>query len=151
MADEPSLFRKDVEEDAIGQREPRRGAVLEVNLKGGYITAYMPPEESEDTPIDPEMEWDYSRQAAARRLGAATLSSVDGLLDRKPSAAAANGPVGRNPDRRRASDGRLHKQPMLLVQLCAARRHPEATEGLDAAGDNEISRPDGHRPGHVCA
>src|SRR3954470_3961035 len=42
VADEPSLFRKDVEEDPIGQGESRRGAVLEVNLEVGHITAHIP-------------------------------------------------------------------------------------------------------------
>ena len=134
VPDDPALFRKDVEEHPVGQRESRRGPVLELNLETGNIATGMPPEQRDEMPLDRQTKRNHFPQTAWRREAAA-LSSVDGSPDREPSATPANGPVGRNHIVRRADGCPFPDQLVLVAQLCAAWRLP------DPAAANEIRRP----------
>jgi hypothetical protein len=81
MADDPALFREDVEEHAVGQLKPRRGAILKADPEIGHITAGMSPEQGEGLPVDLKMERNQFPQTA-RRWGPAALPAVHGLANR---------------------------------------------------------------------
>jgi hypothetical protein len=67
MADNPAPFREDVKEHAVGQREPRRSAVLKVNRKTGHVTTGMPPEQGEELALDLQVKRNHFPQTARRR------------------------------------------------------------------------------------
>jgi hypothetical protein len=67
MADDPELFREDVEEHAVGQRKPGRSAVLKVNRETGHVTTGMAPEQGEGLPLDLKVKWNHFPQTAWRR------------------------------------------------------------------------------------